>query len=189
MKKLLLHRITPLVAIVIMFIAALNGYISEIGKRKLAEQNLLASERYKDMEIQITRRQADKIYGNTIDSLARELGIKPKQITKYLKAEIRYIDTGSVVIIPPKHDTVLVYPDSLTSHYTGDCYTLDMLLYKGIWSHKLDYRDDIIPVFFKERPHKFWFIRYGRWRYRCEILSMCSDSTIKVINNIDIRGK
>lgn len=181
----IIGRITALV-----LIAALGYmYLSEYGKRKLSDRNLIAAISKKDMEIQITKQQSDKIYGSAIDSLARELGIKPKQLVRWMVGQVRYQDTGSTVIVVPKADTVLVYPDSLTAHFKQNCYTLDVLFYKGAASHTLNYRDDIIPVIFRERPYKFWFIRYGKWQYRAEILSMCSDSSIKVINNVSIKNR
>jgi len=176
-----------IVAIVLIAIGFL--YFSELGKRKLAERNLVAAIAENDMEMELTKRQAEQFYGATIDSLAAKLGVKPKHIVRWAKGPLQYRDTGSVVITPPRIDTVKVYADSITGRVSDKCYTIDILLYKGKFHTDLNYKDELIPVTYRERPKRIWFIKYGRWQYRTEILSSCSDSSIKVFNNVSIKGR
>ena len=76
--------------IVILFLIWIFGtiYFAERGKRLTAERNLTAAIRDKSLQIEVTKRQADRLYGATIDSLSRALKLKPKQIVRWQKAEL-----------------------------------------------------------------------------------------------------
>ena len=149
-------------------------YANQRSKTKIAENNLAAQVVYHDRQIDITKRQAKELYGKTIDSLSQALKIRPKQITHWIKGEVKYKDTGSVVIETRPGDTVLIYPDSITGHIATECYNLDLLLYKGIFYETLNYHDSLTMVLSRERPHQFLFIKYGRWIHKASILSKCS---------------
>lgn len=164
-------------------------YSGERNKRLTAERNLTASLLDKSLQIEVTKRQADRLYGATIDSLARALKVKPKQIVRWQKAEIEYRDTGSVVIVPPRIDTVKIYPDSLHGRVERDCYTIDILLYQNRFYTELQYRDELMPVIYRERPRRILFVRFGRWQYRVEILSKCDKAKISVFENVYVKGR
>lgn len=177
--------------IVILFLIWIFGiiYFAERGKRLTAERNLTASLRDKSLQIEVTKRQADRLYGATIDSLARALKVKPKQIVRWQKAEIEYRDTGSVVIVQPRIDTVKIYPDSVHGRVEKDCYTIDILLYQNRFYTELQYRDELTPVIYRERPRRIWFVKFGRWQYRVEILSKCEKTKISVFENVYVKGR
>jgi hypothetical protein len=172
-----LNQIINFAIVGLMLIAFSVIYFNERATRKLAESNFSAAVKHHDVQIELTKRQAEQLYGKQIDSLAEQLSIKPKQITQYIKGDIQYRDTGSVKIIARPGDTVLVYPDSITGMISKPCYDLSLLLYKGKFYEQLDYHDVISSVIYRERPHKIWFIKYGRWRYRGAIYSNCRDTT------------
>lgn len=160
----------------------LNQYSGKIT----AENNLAAKIKYTDAAIYLTKRQAKEFYSATIDSLSHELNIKPKQITHWIKAEIKYRDTGSVVIKERPRDTILVYPDSITGIIKKPCYELHLLLYKGVFYEDMKYSDKMTAIIYRKRPKKILFIKYGKWQHRAAFLSECRNDTIKVINNVVI---
>ncbi len=177
--------------IIVLILIGIFGliYSGERNKRLIAERNLTAAIRDKTLQIEVTKRQADRLYGATIDSLARELKVKPKQIVRWQKAELIYQDTGSVVIVPPRIDTVKIYPDSVHARVGNDCYTIDILLYRNMFYTELQYRDELTPVIYRERPRRIWFVKFGRWQYRVEILSKCDKAKISVFENVYVKGR
>lgn len=184
-----LNTIFNLVITAILLFVGSALIFNERSKRITAERNLTATIKDKSLQVEVTKRTADRLYGATIDSLSREIGIKPKQIVQWMKGEIEYRDTGSVVVIPPRIDTVKVYPDSLTGRIDEPCFTLDILLYKNKFHHEFTYKDELMPVIFRERPKQFLFIKYGKWQYRAEIISKCMDSSLRVYENVRITGR
>lgn len=155
-------------------------------KRIIAERNFAAAELYHEDEIELTKKQAREFYSSTIDSLSRQLSIKPKQVTHWIKGEVEYRDTGSVVYKERPGDTILIYPDSITGIIKKPCYDLNLLLYKGVFYENMVYHDKMTAVIYRERPHKILFIKYGKWKYKAAIISECRNDTIKVTNNIKI---
>ena len=132
----------------------------------------------------VTQRELVHLYDVT-DSLQAKLNIKPKQITQYIKFPVQYRDTGSVKIIT-RHDTVKVYPDSITGVVRMQCYDLSILLYKGTFYTDLQYKDDIEVVLYRIRPRKLWFIRYGKWQNEAALISSCRDTVYKAVRNVKV---
>lgn len=184
-----LNTIFNLVITAILLFVGSALIFNERSKRITAERNLTATIKDKSLQVEVTKRTADRLYGATIDSLSRQLGIKPKQIVQWMKGEIEYRDTGSVVVIPPRIDTVKIYPDSVHGRVERDCYTIDILLYQNRFYTELQYRDELMPVIYRERPRRILFVRFGRWQYRAEILSKCDKTKISVFENVYVKGR
>lgn len=188
MKASLNQIVNIIIMAAIAFIIG-RAWYKERENRITAENNLSASEVYHNQQKDLTKKQAKEFYGGVLTILGDKLGVKPKQITGFIQGEVQYRDTGSTKVIERTGDTILVYPDSLTGSIERPCYTLDWLLYKGYFTEYLDYHDSITLAMYRERPHKFLFIKYGRWINKAEIYSGCNGSTIKVFNNVKIRGR
>jgi len=156
------------------------------AKRMTAESNYATSAIYHDQQVTLTKKQAKEFYGGVLNILGDKLGIKPKQITTYIKGDMRYQDTGSVKVIAGKNDTILVYPDSLTGLIQKPCYDLQLLLYKGHFFEQLNYHDSLSVALYRERQHRFLFIRYGRWVNRAAIYSSCRDTTLQIVDHVKI---
>lgn len=132
----------------------------------------------------VTQRELTQMY-DVADSLQDKLNIKPKQITHYIKVPIQYRDTGSVKV-NTVHDTILIYPDSVTGIVKMPCYDISILLYKGTYYTDIQYNDDIEVVLYRIRPRKFWFIRYGKWQNEAALISSCRDTVYKPVRNIHV---
>lgn len=116
------------------------------------------------------------------DSLAKSLNIKPKFIEK-----IVYIDNST-------HDTVKVpVPSQITGKDSwkitdgNECFKWAANALKQGDSLKVtrtlfEYDNRITQTFYKKRPYKFLFIRYGKWQYLQKIDATCGNSTIQTFN-------
>lgn len=139
---------------------------------------------YRDQE-QILHSNELTAYNAIVIKLQKELNIKPKLIEHIIQGEVRYQDTGSVKI-EFKDREVKVYPDSLFFLIPRPCYDLSVLIYKGKAFESLNYHDTISGILYKKRPHKFLFIKYGRWIHKGALYSSCRDTTMIPFNNIKV---
>lgn len=155
-------------------------------KEKLRfEQNWKAEKSDRGDEKVLTQKELKSLYSE-VERMQHKLNIKPKQIYRWIKAPISYIDTGSVRVIYSPSDTVYVYPDSLYGAVDKSCYSLSWLIYKGIFTEQLKYNDTIHVVLYRQRTKKFWFIRYGRFVNTAKLYSSCRDSVFRVEENVRI---
>jgi hypothetical protein len=116
------------------------------------------------------------------DSLAKSLNIKPRQLQKII-----YIDNST-------HDTVKVpVPVTITGKNewllqdSGQCFKYaSKLILKGDSlkgeRQLFEYNNQTTQVFYKQRPHKFLFFRFGKWVYKSKIESECGETIIKTFN-------
>lgn len=145
------------------------------NKRLSTNQDQLLAE---NLQIKNLNLKKDEVTGRLKrerDSLAAALKIKPKQIDKII-----YIDNST-------HDTVKV-PVLVEIMAKGEWLLRDSsrcfkyaskLVLEGdslIGERQLfEYNNRTIQTFYKKRPHKCWFIQYGRWQYLQKIDSECGD--------------
>lgn len=181
-------RVNDIINALILFVfvgIALWWGFGQRTKKLRYKDNFEAEAKYRDQERQISQNEIKDLY-KIAEDLQKKLAIKPKQIERIIQGEIKYIDTGSTRVIFRPSDTVLVYPDSLYGKIEKSCYSLSYSIYEGIFRHSLNYHDSLDVLLYRERPHKFLFIKYGRWRHKATIYSNCADSTYKVFNNISV---
>jgi hypothetical protein len=150
--------------------------------------NFNAEKKDRDQEREITGKEFKKLYGVT-EKLQKELGIKPKQVVHWLQGEISYRDTGSTKVFYRPGDTIKIYPDSLYGSIHKDCYTMDWLLYKEMFTESLNYKDSLQVMLYRERSKRIWFIKYGRWLHSAALYSGCRDSVYKVFDNVKVKGR
>ena len=161
------------------------GY-RQMSEAKRYKQNWIAEKQERDQERIVTQKELSTVY-NIAESLQKQLGLKPKQVERLVQGEISFRDTGRTKEIFIPADTVFIYPDSISGVITSDCYNIDILLYKAVFTAKLDYKDTLSLMMYRERTHKFLFVKYGRWRHRAALYSGCSGSVYKVFNNVSIQ--
>ena len=161
------------------------GY-RQYSEAKRYKQNWIAEKHERDQERAVTQKELSTVY-NITEGLQKKLGLKPKQVERLVQGEISFRDTGRTKEIFIPADTVFIYPDSISGVITSDCYNIDILLYKAVFTAKLDYKDTLSLMMYRERPHKFLFVKYGRWRHRAALYSGCSGSVYKVFNNVSIQ--
>lgn len=165
-------------------IMAFKWGVGQMKEKVRYRNNYEAVQLYRDQE-QVLHSNELTAYNNIVIKLQKELKLKPKQIERILQGEIRYQDTGSVKI-QFKDREVKVYPDSIHGMINKPCYDLNLLLYKGKFYEALSYHDTLSGVLYKKRPHKFLFIKYGRWIHKGALYSSCRDTMMIPFNNIKV---
>jgi hypothetical protein len=119
------------------------------------------------------------------DSLAAVIRIKPKQIDHIVYLNNFYTDTVKIEIpamITGKNewhirDSTKCLKVAYKAKLDGDSLNVIREL--------LSYNNKTTQTFYKKRPHKFLFIRWGRWQYLQKIDSECGE--VKYQNFIFIK--
>ncbi len=133
----------------------------------------------------MTLEELKKMDGFKIDSLTRELKVRPKTVTRIIKETITVVDTVRepvYVEVNPVNFSSWILRDSIMGRnntvcmkYTGEAMLIDSTLYFdriGYYSN-----DNIVRMYNWERKHKFWFIRFGKKIYHSHVSSDCGKST------------
>lgn len=116
------------------------------------------------------------------DSLAAALKVKPKQIEK-----IVYIDNSTHDTIPKEVPVYMTgtggwkitdgndcFKWSANAFLRGDSLKVERILFEN--------NNRITQTFYRKRPYRFLFIKYGKWNYLQKISSTCGSSTIETFN-------
>lgn len=118
-----------------------------------------------------------------IDSLAEALKIRPKEIIK-----VEYITVTEIDTIEKPVYTNQVQKNEWFVSDTGQCFLwegiarLDTTKWDlGVIRETFSYQNITTHAYYKKRPHKFLFLRFGRWQYRHEVIPECGDSYIEEI--------
>lgn len=116
-----------------------------------------------------------KTYYYSIDSLRKALNIRSKTVQTIFKTVVSFRDS---VNFKDSTVTILDTIPYLTTEklIKQPCY--DLYLYEN--HELLNYHDVFTGFLHLERPHKFWFIRWGDWQTYLKLYSQCQMDTIKV---------
>jgi hypothetical protein len=140
-----------------------SNWLNEVAnKQKIV--SLLVKEK------ELTREQR-----KAVDSLAKELKIKPKFIDRIVYIDIYTRDTVKVpvyVTITGKgqwniSDSSKCFKWAGIALLSKDDLKITRTLYENT--------NKVTDVFYKVRPHKFLCIRFGRWVYKQQISSTCGN--------------
>lgn len=181
MNKLLIQAgITLAIIGLIVGLIIRNNHLS--GALSRQQQSFYAERYATDQERWLTNKQLAELYQQN-EGLQKQLALKPNQITRWLKGQVSYQDTGSIQIC---YDTLekLVYPDKLHLEFDTPCYELDVYLNKGVASYHQQGNDTISCILYQERKHKLWFIRWGWKAEKAALYSSCRDSVYKVFDHV-----
>ena len=132
----------------------------------------------------LRKNEINKELSKKIDSLAEALKIRPKEIIKIVTETITEIDSIPYpVIVDNVGQNFWKLKDS------GDCFIwqADAFLKDdslNINRTLFDYHNEVTNTFYKERPHKFLFIKYGKWVYKQKIDAQCGGVKVKEIQFI-----
>ena len=190
MKKIKLY----LIGIAILFVASLvvsrqvehNKRIkAEAESERLATNNSqLIDNNSNSVALLIRKDEMSSKLSLKVDSLSKALQIRPKQIEKI------------ITITNTIHDTVKVpvYVETAGQDHWFLSDTMQCALYEAnvllkesdieVQRTKFDYSNKTIQTFYKRRPHKFIFIKYGKWQYKQKINPECGDVKINTIEFI-----
>lgn len=116
------------------------------------------------------------------DSLALIIKIKPKFITKIVTIDNSIHDTIPVPVpvkITGKNEWMIRDSTECLKIVYNAKLTEDSLIVKREF---LEYDNNPIQVFYRERPHKFLFIKFGKWQYKQVVKTKCEEPRIETIN-------
>ena len=119
-----------------------------------------------------------------IDSLSKALKIRPKQIEKIITITNTIRDTVRVPVYIDRigRDHWFLSDTMQCALYEADVYLYDQDL--EIWRSNFENTNTTVQSFFKVRPKKFWFIKYGKWKHKQVITPKCGEVQINSIEFI-----
>lgn len=172
----------------------------------LAAQNRIQSKRIANREADIARLEGNQIQllddakqqtvlyltekertvklNRTVDSLAKALKIKPKQVDKIIYIENTTRDTVKISVPTDliEKDYWYIQDSSKCFKWAGNAYLMAGEL--NVERTLFEYNNRTTEVFYRKRPHKFLFIHYGKWQNLQEISSECGSVQVKTFNFI-----
>jgi hypothetical protein len=116
------------------------------------------------------------------DSLALIVNVKPKQITKVITIDNSIHDTIPVPvpvnIIDKNEWEIRDSTECLKIVYNAKLKGDSLITNREL----LEYDNKTVQTFYKQRPHKFLCIRFGKWQYKQKIEAQCGETKIETIN-------
>ena len=186
-----------LIGLAIMIVASAfvsSGLLLKQNK-KLKSQNTrlqnnnfnLLSSKIKNINLELTLKEFKASMSGKIDSVLKVAEINSKQVKTVTTINNYYIDSSRTIIRPEpvisKTDTTYPFID------IKDCFSISGFMQVvndrpelTIQERKFD--NEINVIVHNKRPHKFWFIRYGKREMKIDGVSDCGDVKIKQINII-----
>lgn len=122
-----------------------------------------------------------KKYHAAMDSIAKKYGVRDKTVKVVFQT--KYIYKDSAVILPfYEYKTFVDTIPLWYKEYRIDkpCYSLSIKQVNDTISEKLQFHNIFTGILHWERPHKFWFIRWGAKEYFLKLHSNCDNDTVKV---------
>jgi hypothetical protein len=187
MKNLKLYFYAFIALFLIGAVVKINVQKKKIEKRdaeidRITRNNYeLMNDRDNQMELVLKEKEVSGKIKIERDSLAVLYAIKPKFITKIVT-----IDNST-------HDTILVPVPAINTGLntwditdSGNCFKWAGNALKIGDSLKVErtlfeYNNKTTQTFYKKRPYKFLFIKYGKWDYVQKIDSECGENKIQDI--------
>ena len=107
------------------------------------------------------------------DSIAEALKIKPKQVEKIIYITTTQTDTvvKNVPIYVTGQDTWKIKDSGKCFVWQADVFLTNDSL--NVNRTLFSYHNKIVHTFYRERPHKFWFIHWGKWQNIQKIDAKC----------------
>jgi hypothetical protein len=116
------------------------------------------------------------------DSLALIVKVKPKFITKVITIDNSTHDTTKVPVPVNIIDkNVWMLRDSGACFKYASKLILEGSEIKGE-RQLFEYNNKTVQTFYKQRPHKFLGIRFGKWQYKQRIEAQCGETKIETIS-------
>jgi len=185
---------TGLIIFAVLFLAGtvitVNIQTKKIKRLKLENTRLdnnnyqLMSDNRKQTNLVLKEKEVTGKLKRERDSLAKSLQIKPKNITEIKYQTITIRDTVKVpvpVAITGKNEWLLRDSTKCLKYVAKLVLKGDSLIAER---QLLEDNNRITETFYRVRPHKFLFIKFGKWVYKQKIDSECGETTIKTFTFI-----
>ena len=183
-----------LTGIAVLFLAAVVVTVKIQAKKIKAQKEEIARVQLNNMQLMGENRQKttlvlrkDEINGKlkvTIDSLSKVLRIKPKQIERIITNTVIQKDTviKKVPVYISGQNFWKIKDSGPCFKWQADAFILDDSL--SVNRTLFFYNNKTTEVYFKERPFRFLFIKYGKWQFKQKIDSECGGISTKEIQFI-----
>lgn len=190
MNKLKLYLIIGAIIIVASAFVTANILIKQNKKLKSEIERVqgnnfqLMAENRHQTTLFLTEKELTGKLSSERDSLAKALKIRPKQITKIVYIDVVTRDTIKVPVY-----VTITGKDTWKLADGNECFKWAANAFKQGDSLKIDrtlfeYSNKTTETYYKERPRKFLFIKFGKWIYKADIKSECGEPVQKTINFI-----
>ena len=163
-----------------------NLYNTEKSERKRVSENMIAVITDKAKQQELTVKELKTLYPK-YDSLAKELGIKTKNITNIIETSYRFKDTTLVKTILKR--------DSITEKrlftITEKCYRFSGFVDRDtIALTNKQVNDKLTTILYKDWKHKYFFkLIKTQPFYTAKVFSYCMQDTVSIENNIKVQHK
>lgn len=145
----------------------------------------LMAENRRNTNLELSFKEFKKSVSTKIDSLLKVSEIALKEVKQVTVTNNYYIDSSKTIIRPlpvvENKDTIYPFID------IKDCFTIagNMRVVNNrpeLTIQKRAYDNETTTIGFERRPHKFWFIRWGKKETFITSSSKCGETTTKRID-------
>jgi hypothetical protein len=135
----------------------------------------------KDFFLKMDKGEVRK-YQKEIDSLIKAHNLRFKEVKTVDKVIYRNI-------VKVVSDTILMFvrenymqPLSYVWEYKENCFDINGQVWDSLLIiNSAEYNDSIYTIYFRKRPHRWYFLRWGKWQYEMKSESTCGDTQVKRI--------
>jgi hypothetical protein len=193
MNKIKLIGIITVIVFLIASVVTANVLIEKNRKLKaeilrVQTNNLqLMSENRENINLTLSFKEFKASMSTKIDSILKVAEIASKRVKTVTTINNYYIDSSRTIIRPDpvisKNDTLYPFID------IKDCFSI-----KGFMQVVADkpeltiqerkFNNEINVIVHNKRPHKIWFVRWGKREMKIEGVSDCGEVKIKQVNII-----
>lgn len=154
-----------------------DKYMIQVGNVKE-----LLQENTRRTELILTYQQAQEVNTLRLDSLVKAMGIKPKTVVKTIEKTVIQTDTivKEIQVLVKGKDRWEISDKDKCFDWKGVAYLKDDSL--KVDRVLFDYHNKTTDIYYKERPGKFLFIRYGKKKIYVKSVSECGESYTREIS-------
>jgi hypothetical protein len=191
LAKLKWYLIAIVVLALISFTVWFNIVLKQNAKLKADKfrleynQSQLLSENSRTIQLELSLKEFKASISRKIDSILKVAEIASKQVKTITEIHNYYIDSSKTVIQPApvisKNDTI--YPFSDMKGCIGiEGFLMSKKNIPSLTLTKRVYSGDIALIGYWQRPHRFWFIKYGKKENTIQAFPECGEVIVKKID-------
>ena len=181
--KILIGVILLLLSILFISFRINSRQVKEINRLENNFRQTQINNQQQVGQLLITQSEMKEYYEKELQLFRDSLNLKPRQIVRW--KEIKAVSTTDTVI-DVKYDTIFRLP---IIEFNDSC-----LVINAVPIDSSRYKLDIVnnqhsyDTYFRKRPKKFLFIKFGRWEYFSSTLYLCPKDMV-IEKQIDIKIK
>ena len=182
------NKLLRILILIILILVILSGVLFIRGNSykktsDIWQTNFNSSEFSKNIQKELTWKQANKYYNFKYDSIVKKLNIKKQRVKTIVNIKYDYKDS---IVIKTKFNVVDLCKDK--KFFTLDSGCLNISGYVTTDSLAItskEYKDDLTLFIYEKYKWKFLVFHGKKW-IEAKVYSNCTQDTMKIINNIKI---